>query len=219
MKTVWLSHILSEDSPLYGGAKDINILKLKSIESGDSCNAGFISMPFHSGTHVDAPFHFIRDGKSIDTFNAEYWVFNHPVVVNCKTKPGQLITPDDLGDNIKEDLDVDFVVIKTDFEQFRNQNIYWEESPGLSPACGGFLLDRYRKLKGVGFDFISISSLKHRDTGRVAHATFLKNEILIFEDMSLNKIPKDGVIKQIIALPLRIEKGDGSPITVIGFVE
>lgn len=219
MKIIWLSHILNEETPLYGGAKEIIISKLKSIDSGDSCNAGCINMPLHSGTHVDAPLHFIKDGDSVDTFKPESWIFKNPAVINCKVEPGQLITPNDLCIDAVEDMDVDFVIIKTDFEKFRRENIYWEKSPGLSPDCCEFLLNQYKNLKGVGFDFISISSLKHRDIGRKAHLEFLKKGLLLFEDMSLKKLPRDVVLKQIIALPLRIKGSDGSPVSIIGFME
>lgn len=217
MKNIWLSHILNENTPLYGGGKDIHFSKLKSIDLGDSCNAGHLSMPFHSGTHVDVPLHFVKNGKSINGFSASEWIFQNPVVIELKAKPGQLIAPDDLSKNLN--YNADFIIIKTGFENYRDNEIYWESSPGLSPDCADFLLDKYCGLKGVGFDFISISSLRHRNIGRLAHAAFLEKGILLFEDMSLRELTGGVVLKQIIALPLRIENGDGAPITIIGFIE
>ena len=62
---------------------------LSSVENGEVCNLTAISMCAHNGTHVDAPFHFIQDGKtidriSLDCFIGPCWVSRHDGLVTGK---------------------------------------------------------------------------------------------------------------------------------------
>ena len=62
---------------------------LSSVENGEVCNLTAISMCAHNGTHVDAPFHFIQDGKtidriSLDCFVGPCWVSRHDGLVTGK---------------------------------------------------------------------------------------------------------------------------------------
>ncbi len=216
MKTLWLSHSLDEDTPLYGGAKDISISKLKNIKEGDSCNAGHISLPFHSGTHVDTPLHFIDGARSICEYDSDEWIFENPAFIELDVKEGQVINENDFDCQI--DSNCDFIIIKTGFEKHRGKDRYWESGPCISDVCAIYLKDKYVNLRAIGFDFISISSLKHREIGRIAHKAFLGLDILIFEDMSLYRINSKTSLKKVIALPLRIENCEGSPATVIGIL-
>ncbi len=219
MRYVWLSHIIDNETPLYGGQKNgVRIEPDKSIEVGDSCNTSTVSMPVHAGTHVDAPRHFVGNGKTIDAVLAETWVFKNPAVVRVAVSPGQIIQPEDINtEQLRERTDV--CLFNTGFEQHRREDTYWEKGPGIAPSVADLLLTRCPGLKAIGMDFISISSLTDRDTGREAHRAFLGNEILIIEDMKLAEITDDQVLKEVICLPLRIAGGDGAPCTILGVID
>lgn len=216
---IWLSHILTNDTPLYGGADNLNIMADKSINAGDSCNTSFIKMPSHAGTHVDSPYHFLANGKRVEQYAPEDWFFNCPQVIFFSASPGQLIIPEDIP--LPEQLDeaTDMLLLCSGFESYRGTDVYWEAGPGLAPELAEFLILKYPKLRAIGMDFISISSLKHRDKGRVAHKAFLERGILLFEDMCLSGIRKDERLEKVIALPLRFANADGAPVTVIGTVD
>jgi len=217
MKLIWLSHILSENTLLYGGTQGISIRSEKSIQAGDSCNTSIVTFPCHAGSHVDAPYHFIAHGKTVDVYSPEAWIFTSPLVLEVSSDPGELISISDLPTDLTEKNEVDMVLLLTGFEQYRGQDKYWKEGPGLSPEIAIYLKGRYPSIRAIAIDFISISNLKYRKEGRTAHRQFLENDIVIFEDLSLKRIshPKDLV--QVIALPLRFADGDGSPCTVVGW--
>ena len=62
-------HDISRDTlsaPVYDGDPETTVEKIRSIEDGDNYNLSKISMSVHSGTHLDAPFHFYEEGKTID---------------------------------------------------------------------------------------------------------------------------------------------------------
>ena len=75
------------------------------------------------------------------------------------------------------------------------------------------------KLKFLGFDFISLSSPLHRETGRLAHRKLLSKHpsgtkpILIIEDMSLKNI--NMAPRKVLLIPLRFHQSDGAMITVL----
>ncbi len=210
---IWLSHVFDANTPLYGGGKDWEWFRNKEIQKGDSCNTSLLKLPSHAGTHVDAPLHFIEDGMAIEEYAAEDWIFQNPILVFVDPEKGGLIKPDDL--NIKKNKKTDMILFCTSFEKFRHDEIFWKENPGIAPETADYLLDQCPNLKAIGMNFISISSFKHRDVGRLSHKAFLGKGIRIIEDMHLLALQPGDVIKNVMVLPLRFKAGDGSPCTVI----
>jgi len=219
MKLVWLSHIIAENTPLYGGVRDIiRIDRDLSLDSGDSCNTSILNLHSHAGTHVDAPYHFISNGKTLHEFSPEVWVFNSPVILDVPVTPSGLLTTDALPFPQSQQRNVDLVLIRTGFERHRSEDSYWRDGPGLSPKLAEHLRQVYPDIRAIGVDFISISSFRYRDIGREAHRAFLGRGLLILEDMALSQIGDCNRLKKVIALPLRFASGDGAPCTVIGWI-
>ena len=76
-------------------------------------------------------------------------------------------------------------------------------------------MEKCKSIKAIGFDSISLSSLKHREEGRRAHKLFLLNDIRIFEDLKLSGIKPPSSFQTVISLPLIIDGCDGGPCTII----
>ncbi len=208
---VCLSHFINQKTPLYGGKKNIVLKKIKSIAKGDSCNEMFFSFSSHCGTHLDAPLHFIDKGRSVTDFKSGEWFFNKIGVVKTgKLSPGYIIGSNDL----KKISDCELLLIKTDFEKYRRKNIYWSDSPALHSDLASYLKRNCPSLRAVGIDFISISNFKNRDLGREAHQVFLKNNILLIEDMKLSALR--GIPDSVIVSSLLVEGAEAGPCTVFG---
>jgi len=220
MKLVWMSHVLAKDTPLYGGsAGKMNITGDRSQKSGDSCNTSILHLPSHAGTHVDVPYHFISDGKCIDDYQPEAWVFSSPLIIDVSIDPAEIMTPDTIRLLPDHQKMADIVLFRTGFEKYRSQQSYWENGPGLSPSLADHLLGVYPNLRAVGIDFISISSIHDRDIVREAHKAFLERGLLLLEDMSMCEIGVKENLTQVVALPLRFVNGDGAPCTIIGWID
>ena len=218
MLLIWLSHILDARTPIYGGSRAFKVVSGKSTAVGDSCNTSLLTLPSHTGTHVDAPYHFIADGKTVDEYSPETWIFKYPFISEMPVNPGQLLSAKDLNYNLEPNKEVDLLLIRTGFEELRNEEIYWKEGPGLSADLVPLLLDCYPNLRAVGVDFISISSLKNRNEGRAVHKGFTEKGLLIFEDMALSGIGEGRSLEKVVALPLRFKNGDGAPCSIIGWI-
>lgn len=210
-RIVLLSHIINEETPFYGGKRYIRLEQAKSIDKGDSCNIMKWSISNHIGTHVDAPLHFIKGGSPITDFGPASWFFENILLVETdNAPPGYIITKKDMH-SIS---DCELLLVKTGFEKYRGDDIYWQDSPGLHPDLAEWLKRKSPSIRAVGIDFISISNLNNRELGRKAHRSFLENDILLIEDMKLSSIEKAPA--KVIIAPLLVEKADGSPCTVFG---
>jgi len=214
---IWLSHKITNKTPLYGGAKTLNIKSTNSIKDGSSSNSLYLSMPNHCGTHIDVPKHFIDDGKTIDQYSPDSWIFNSPILIEVEVEDSGLIEPEDINRSIGN---ADLLLFRTRYEKYRERDKYWKTNPGLSPNLARFLRENCPNLRAIGLDSISISSYQKREEGREAHKIFLGNDfdstpIILIEDMSLVGY-KQSIVK-VVLCPLIIENGDGAPCTVFGF--
>lgn len=211
---LYLSYLLDNQTPLYGGGKGIDITPINQIDKGDTANTKSITLHNHSGTHIDFPNHFIAAGKTSEQYEASFWIFDCPALLEYKALENEII------DFKKDDLrkipsETDFLIIKTEFGNHRGTELYWKNNPGLSPESAQTLRDQFPKLRVIGMDFISLTSFQNRALGRVAHRQFLGGHrpLLLVEDMDLEKLTESP--KKIICTPLMIDKVDGAPVTVI----
>lgn len=217
----YLSHALTSTMPIYGSSNaTIDIEQRKSIGDGDSCNTYWIGLENHWGTHVDAPAHFFDGAQSIAGFPADYWRFKRPQVIEISCSEDALISIEHLESKI-DDM-TDLLLIKTGFQQFRGEEKYSTNNPGIDSEVGLWLRSRYKSIKAIGFDFVSASSYQNREEGRRAHKAFLDpsaagNPILIIEDMALDM---DLVsLKEVWVVPLLMKGIDSAPCTVLGVFE
>lgn len=214
-KYVYLSHFISNATPLYGGALEISIISTKQIKKGDSCNTLQLSFPNHVSTHVDFPKHFSDGGKSINDYKPEFWIFQAVTVVDYHAAPGEIISITPLLEKIPRHTDL--LLLRTGFQRVRHTQQYTQENPGLAPESAEALKQRCPTLKAVGMDFISASSFTNRTAGREAHKQFLlEHDILLIEDMNLENIT--GEIKKVMGFPLLVQDADGVPVTIVAEV-
>jgi kynurenine formamidase len=212
MGMAWLSHVLREDSPAYGGKCDTSIQRIRSLADGDSCNQSLLRLNSHAGTHMDAPRHFVPGGETLDTMPPETFFFEHPQVANRPTGPDELI--DTLPPGL--DPEADILLLRTGFQAFRTNEIYWRNGPCLAPGFADALLAACPKLRALGLDCLSISGPAHREAGRAAHRAFLGRGVLLFEDMNLEPLQNHAPLQRVVALPLRFDTAEGAPCAIVG---
>jgi arylformamidase len=213
VKVQCLSHILSLDTPLYGGAKNIQIEQTSKISDGRSCNSFHLVFGNHTSTHIDLPFHFVNDGKKLNDFSPDFWVYRNAVLIELTVNPGELIEWSDLAaQGISNSDQIELLLIRTGFEQYRSQKTYWTDGPGLSKSWAVPLRRTFPKLRAIGVDFLSITSYKHREEGRLAHQALLKQDIALIEDMKLSEFKFQPTLT--VVAPLLVEGIDGAPVTV-----
>src|SRR3989338_93420 len=97
MRYRFLSYILENEIPLYGGKGSLNIGKTKAIKDGDGVNISRFTLESHFGTHIDCPHHFFENGLKISDYPAQTWFFQRPFISTVKINENSIIGPEDIG--------------------------------------------------------------------------------------------------------------------------
>lgn len=218
-----LSYSINENTPIYGNGPKPGIEAEKSMEKGDSCNSYKLSFSNHSGTHVDAPAHFTKNGKKISEYSLEELLFKKVCLVEVPKTEGQMITSQDLKGRIHKS--VDCIIIRTGFCEKRNSEEYVNKNPGIASEAMEGIRKNFKKVRCIGIDTISISSFTNRSEGRKAHHIAFEKRpefgepLLIIEDMNLKEVNNNVKIKKITIVPWLIECIDSAPCSILGEVE
>ena len=218
MRFHYLSYPITKSMPIYGGLAKPELNSLKAIQKGDSCNTWRMRIENHWGTHVDGPNHFFENGRQIAVYPADFWIFEHPQVIHVRLEPGELLRWETISNHIHAETDL--LLLKSGWSQKRNLDIYWKNNPGIHEDAGIGLHRMNCSVRAVGIDWISVSSIAHREEGRKVHRAFLNpngksKPVLLIEDM--NMAVDLAKLAKIFVAPLLVEGIDSTPCTIIGF--
>lgn len=207
MKRTWkdISVPLCDSMVQWPGDPVCRIERVRKMEQGDMCNLTHLSMSVHTGTHMDAPRHFLPDGITMEKMPME------PVIGRCRVIEFEVedqITADDLkklrllsGQRLlfktrnsarswtMKEFDKDFISIRSDAAQV--------------------LADL--KIMTVGVDYMSIGGYG-KDVVET-HQIMLGAGIWVIEGLNLSEI-KPGYY-DLICLPVKIEGADGAPCRAV----
>jgi arylformamidase len=216
-----LSYTLSENIPLYGSTPKPKILAHTSIDAGDASNSFMLALHNHTGTHIDAPGHFIKDGKRITEYGIEELIFHNPVILDCPKSPGEQIEKDDIVPGKIKGADI--VFFHTGFGKLREKDPdnYRTQNPGITPEAILEIRKRFPGIRCIGVDSISISCFQRREDGRTAHRNAFKKiegsgePLLIIEDLNLEGLNGREKPSKVIVIPWQISDIDSAPCTVI----
>jgi len=163
----------------------------------------------HSGTHMDAPYHFIDDGLTIDQISLARCVGEAFVVDLSNKGSTRGITVEDLEPYEDRIVKCGKLLLYTGWDRFWGQKEYFQDTPYLTADAAIYLAT---KIHLIGTDVFTID----RGTPE-AHRILLGNGIIIVEALTnLDKIA--GKIVYFIVLPLNIKGRDGAPVRAIAFV-
>lgn len=224
MKYRILSYPIDENIPVYGSTPKPIINPYREISKGDGSNGCIITIHNHTGTHVDAPRHFIPDGRAISDYSFDDLIFNNPLLIECPKDHGELIKLEDIP--MQELEDADCLLLHTGFSRIRDRDkeIYRTRNPGISPEVIFWLRKEFPLIRCIGIDSISISSFLHRERGREAHtAAFIKQEgfgepLLLIEDMAINTLSAKDKLRKVVVIPWQILGIDSAPCIVLAEV-
>ena len=173
--------------PVYEGDPKSELERVKSIEKFDDYNLGKITMCLHNGTHMDAPLHFIPNGKDVCEVDSNRFIGPCAVV----EVPEGIIT----GDFVEEYFprNVERVLIKT------NGKAFLHESAASALAYLGYVL--------VGVD---TPSIEPPEFDGKAHKALMMDDIVILENLDLQNIGTGKYF--LVATPLKIKGAEASPV-------
>ena len=215
MKLLDLTLIISENIPTFPGSPQPSFVQDKNIKN-DGYNSELLFLSSHTGTHLDAPYHFQEKGEKIHEISLKRLV-SSAILVKSRKKGDQPITKTDIQKFEKRHGKIpsgSAVIFWTGWQKMIKNISYFIRNPGLSTAAAKYLISK--KINLVGTDSPSIDLGK--DKRFPVHHIFSKNNILIVENLTnLEKIRSSKF--HFVVLPLKLKGATGSPVRAIAFVE
>jgi arylformamidase len=171
------------------------------MEQGDPCTVSLLELGAHTGTHMDAPRHFVRGGLGIDDMPLDAPIGSARVIPIRDRK--SIRTDELVRHSIRRG---ERVLFKTrNSGQCWNTDHFVEDFVYLSASAAQYLVERQVRL--VGVDYLSVGGF--RADGVETHQALLQAGIWIIEGLNLKRVRPGRV--QLICLPLKIAGGDGAP--------
>src|SRR5258708_29088691 len=190
---------ISDQVPIYKGDPTADVKAVTEISKGAHANVSKMCFGVHTGTHVDAPNHFIEGRRRVDQLDL------NKLIGKCR-----VIAVDENADAVlPEHLDdlngIERVLFKT-----RNSAFWNEPEKGfrtnftyISPEAARLLVDKGIKLAGI--DYLSVEKFGSEDFA--THITLLEKEVVIIEGVDLREVPPGDY--ELICLPLKYLGGEG----------
>jgi arylformamidase len=200
---------LSANTPTYPGDPGIEIKQWLQLANGDPANVSLINFGVHSGTHVDAPAHFIEGGMKVEALSLDSLVGETEVI----EVPHHLAVIDETFVAANCSSSSERILFKTRNSLLwgATETTFHEDYVYIDPDAARRLVKSGIKL--VGIDYLSVE--KFNSSSFPTHLAFLSSGVVIIEGLDLRAVP--GGHYELICLPLKIAGGggDGAPARVI----
>jgi kynurenine formamidase len=218
-----LSRTLSTETPLFDPSDTGMKYETLSTLDNDGCETGYLAIPEHFGTHIDAPSHFVK-GATIDNVPLEKLVMPGVVIdvrKQVQANADYMLTVEDVK-NAEQSLPItpgSIILLLTgwsekyeDADRYRNADASGKmHFPGYSVAAAQYLIET-NKASAFGIDTLSVDS--GASTDYAVHKFALAKGVLLIENLhQLENLPLRGSI--IFCGALKIENGTGSPARVL----
>ena len=190
---------LTSELYVYPGDPAFRTHEICSTDSGDICTVSEICLGTHSGTHIDAPSHFITGGRSVSSYSLNELCGRAKVFEVCKYEIG---TDDIAGLQIEQN---DIILFKTLNKVFDGR-IPLNRHSYLSDEAALFLADK--KIKLAGIDYITVDN--EASNNYPAHKILLGSGIPILENIDLSSVSPG--IYNLYCFPLFTDAIDAAPV-------
>jgi rhamnosyltransferase len=199
-----ISRPLHAELAVWPGSKRFAMEWTKRFDR-DGVNESHLSLNTHTGTHIDAPFHFVEGGKKLDEVNLEKLIGESHVVEHLES------TPVDAADLERASIPRNCrrLLLKT-LNSSKKSNGYFDSSfIALTPAAAQWVVDRQIELIGIDGFSIQLFAEKTNETHRI----LLSADVVILEGLDLSAVPPGAY--HLVALPLNIPGAEGAPARAI----
>lgn len=198
MELIDLTMPLNEETPVYPGSPTAEFTRVAYCEN-DGHNEHRICANTHFGTHIDAPWHMLADGKRLTDFPIERFV-GRAVLFDVEGQKQIDVELEGVDEN-------DIVILMTNHTKRAGTPAFFEENPVISRALAEKLV-----AKRVGM--VGIDSFSPDNPPFDIHKLLLSNEVLIVENLvNLDRIGRRKF--NILILPVKYDKIDGAPCRAV----
>ena len=205
-KIIDISITLDSKIPIWPGSLSFELSWAKRMDKGDECNNSMIKCDTHVGTHVDAPFHFFKNGETVENLLPDDFIGPCTVI----HLPGvKKITAEQLA-NANIPSNVERLLIKTDNSKLWISQIseFKKDFVALDPDAAQWIVENGVRL--VGIDYLSIGRYNN---GNPTHGILLNAGVAVLEGLNLWEIKPGNY--ELICLPLKIAGAEGAPARAV----
>lgn len=203
MKIFDISWPISVDTTAYKDRKAVNFEPIKSFEK-DSVRESLITLGAHTGTHIDAPYHFQKHGKTIDQLELSQ------VIGRCKVFDMSSVD-DGIAQDHLENLDIqphDIILFKTSNSALPSTGKFNAQFIFLEISGAQYLVQR--NIKAVGIDYLGI---ERGQAGHLTHNLLFKHDIVIIEGLRLQAVTQGSYF--LCCLPLALVGLEAAPARAV----
>jgi arylformamidase len=197
---------ISESLPVWPGDPGVKITQISHLDKGDVATVTRLDMSAHTGTHVDAPAHFVPGGLGVDALDLDVLVGPSLVV--------HALEADVLSADVLERLEIlpgiERVLFRTRNSDLweRGEREFHKDFVAITEDGARWLVERGLRL--VGVDYLSVGPF---DGPVPTHRILLRAGIVAVEGLNLSGIAPG--MYQLVCLPLKIAGSDGAPTRAI----
>lgn len=214
MKLIDLTLTISPKIPTFPGSPSPQFITWSTIKD-DGYNLELLFLSSHTGTHMDAPYHFAKNGLKINQISLSRFI-RKATLIKLKKEQNQSISKTDIikyeekNGRIKNNSTIIFF---TNWQKNIQKNFYFKTNPGLSIAATKYLITKKPNLIGIDSPSIDLG----KDTKFSVHGILSRNNVLIVENLcNLEKVPKSNF--QFMALPLKLKNATGSLVRALAIM-
>jgi arylformamidase len=207
MRIYDISLTVTPNLPVWPGDPAISLERVSRMEDGEHNNVSQMALSVHAGTHMDAPYHFIADGKTIERLNLDDCV--GPAQVVELPEGIKLISAADLqaagiAGGVRR------LLLKTGNSSYWQKDglPFQEDFAALAEDGAAYLVDIGVRL--VGIDYFSIAPF---GDSIPTHRALLSAEMVILEGVDLSRVPAGHY--WLFSLPLKLGGSDGAPARAV----
>lgn len=206
-----MNRIIDLSQTVRHGVRGVEIEPFTHLEQ-DGWNSTTLKLYSHATTHMDAPRHFLPDGATMEVQSLEKCLGPAWVVNVGPATPRQLIGVEDLGAYADKIGPGDRLLVRTDWSKRLGTPQFRDELPRISLELAEWLAAK--KIALIGVEPPSVAAVDDMDEITRVHRALLGAGIVIVEGLqNLDALSSDRVT--FVALPLKIDGGDGVPVRAV----
>ena len=195
---------------VYHGMRGVEIFPNTSLDE-DGFNTTNLHLYSHCGTHMDAPHHFLNEGRTMDHLDLNKCIGPAVVIDLSHKAPNSFMTVEDLSPHAAKIGQGARLLLRTDWDLHVDQPDYRTSFPRISTDLATWLVDRGIWL--LGLEMPSVASLQIYEELREVHQILLRGEVVIIECLAnLRELAEEVFF---VAAPLKIQNGDGCPVRAV----
>jgi arylformamidase len=203
-----ITHSLKNETTIWPGDEPIDISRIHECGVNAESTVRKLVMTSHTGTHIDAPAHFVVNGDTVDQIPLNVLIGECTVIeTQADVIDSSVLDSLDIPKNTKR------LLIKTQNSMhFTGTQPFDKNYVGLNANGAEWVVENGIQL--VGIDYLSIACFSEI---QATHNILLNHRIAVLESLYLKEVPQG--VYTLIALPLKLEDGDGAPSRVVLYTE